>query len=769
MTNCYSLPTVFAETIFDAKSANSDLAADGPIEALRIISFSILLTVLCLVPHTLLAAPRTEVNLNAGWRFHFGSVVRGEATGFDDASWSTVSTPHTWNASDGQDGAKAASGGGADIMKGGDYARGSGWYRRTITASPEWAGRQIYIQFDGANRRADVFLNGQLVGTHLGGNARFRFDLTAALKRDGDNVLAVRVNNEDNGIAPHSGDFTFFGGLYRDVTLLVTDPVQIETMDHASPGVFLTQSSVTAERAEISARVKLANHETAPTEVSVRVAITDAAGKIVQEARTAATLVASGRGEVTVPFTLPSPHLWNGRADPYLYTARVEVSTGGVVRDALDQPLGLRFFRVDPAEGFFLNGHYLDLRGVSRHQDRIDKGWAISHDDDREDFALIAEMGCTAIRVAHYQQSPLWYQLADEQGMVLWAEIPFVDEALAGEVFFDNTLQQMRELIRQNYNHPAICFWGCGNENFDQGQSFVAGIAQFGPMAERLIQALHALTRAEDSTRLTTYASFHSEKEIHFAMPGQPPVDLKGEPQRWYTDVTAFNKYYGWYYGEPGDVAGFFDDLHQRNPTQRIGVSEYGAGAVVTQHEAVNYGGEGYQRTPMESRRAIAFAKQHPEEYQAYYHEESWKAFSARPYLWAKFIWNMFDFASDGRAEGGQPGRNDKGLVTFDRKTRKDAFYFYKANWSSEPVLHIASGRYTERTNAKTDVKIYSNAKEVELVLNGKSLGKSSTVTNGIFIWKEVTLAPGKNQITARAQREGRELHDEREWNTSTK
>lgn len=727
------------------------------------LSVSILLlglTALGLTSPALVASPRAELSLNAGWRFHFGETPGAEAVGFDDTSWSTVATPHTWNAFDGQDGVKAPPAGGANIMRGGDYARGSGWYRRVIKASADWAGRQVYVQFDGANRRADVFLNGQLVGTHLGGNARFRFDLTGALKRDGDNVLAVRVNNEDNGIPPHSGDFTFFGGLYRDVALLLTDAVQIETMDHASPGVFLTQSSVTAERAEVSARVKLANHETKPAEVEVRVAIADATGKIVQEARSAAMLVANGHDEVTVPLVLASPHLWNGRADPYLYTARIEVAADGVVRDAIEQPLGLRFFRIDPAQGFFLNGHYLDLHGVSRHQDRLDKGWAISADDDRADFALIAEMGCTAIRVAHYQQSPLWYRLADEQGLALWAEIPFVDEALPGDGFFDNALQQMRELIRQNYNHPAIFFWGCGNENFDEGRNFAAGIAQYGPMSERLIQALHALVHAEDSTRLSTYASFHSEKDVHFAMPGQPVVDVKGEPQRWYTDVTAFNKYYGWYYGEPEDNAEFFDSLHARYPTQRLGVSEFGAGGSIAQHELATYGGEGYQRTPMESRRAVAFAKQHPEEYQAYYHEGAWRALSARPYLWGKFIWNMFDFASDGRNEGDQPGRNDKGLVTFDRKTRKDAFYFYKANWSAEPVLHITSRRFVERKEPTTTVKIYSNAAEVELFVNDRSLGKQSGPVK-IFRWAGVTLAPGENKIRATA---GGGLTDECVW-----
>jgi beta-galactosidase len=678
---------------------------------------------------------------------------------FDDSGWSSISTPHTWNAEDGQDGVKKKVEGMA-LLKG-DYARGSGWYRRTIKADAAWTGRQVYLQFDAANRRADVFLNGRFVGSHLGGNARFRFNITDALKREGDNLLAVRVNNEDNGIAPHSADFTFFGGLYRDVSLLVTDAVQIDPMDYASPGVYLTQTSVSVDRAEVSARVKLANHEAKPADVSVRVAVLDAVGKLVQESSAPASLAAGGSGEVTLPLVLASPHLWQGRADPYLYTARVEVSVGGAVRDVVVQPLGLRFFKVDPAKGFFLNGQYLDLHGASRHQDRIDKGWAISAADEREDMALMVEMGCTAIRVAHYQQSQLWYRLADEQGLALWAEVPFVDEAIPTELFFNNTLEQMRELIRQNYNHPSIFFWGCGNENFDLGKNFAEGVAQYGPVSERQIQALNALVHAEDPTRLTTYASFHSENDVHLAMPGQPEVNFKGEPQRWYTDVTAFNKYYGWYYGEPEDNAEFFDSVHQRNPTQRLAVSEYGAGGSIGQHEAADYGGPNYHRVPMEKMRPRAFAKVHPEEYQSYYHENAWKVLSARPYVWGKFIWNMFDFASDGRNEGDQPGRNDKGLVSFDRKTRKDAFYFYKANWSTEPVLRITSSRFTQRTDPATEVKIYSNAPEVELFLNATSLGRKPVGPDHIVRWSGVTLVPGENKVRATA---GSDLKDECVW-----
>jgi beta-galactosidase len=282
-------------------------------------------------------------------------------------------------------------------------------------------------------------------------------------------------------------------------------------------------------------------------------------------------------------------------------------------------------------------------------------------------------------------------------------------------------------------------------------------------VSERLIQSLHALAKSEDPTRPTTYASFHSEADVNLALPGQKPVNYRGEPQRWYTDLTAFNKYYGWYYGEPGDNAEFFDSMHRRNPGQRLGVSEYGAGGSIRQHEEAAYGGPGYPRVPMETMRPRAFAKEHPEGYQAYYHEEAWRALKGRDYLWCKFIWNMFDFAVDWRDEGDTPGRNDKGMVTFDRRTRKDAFFFYQASWTNTPVLHVTARRFTPRTSPVTEVKVYSNAPEVELFLNGKSLGKRSS-DDRIFRWAGVTLAPGENRVRAEAVLNGARLTDECVW-----
>src|ERR1043165_1324347 len=657
--------------------------------------------------------PREEQSLDSAWKFHLGEMQDASAEAFDDRDWSAIDLPHTWNAVDGQDG-------------GNNYFRGAGWYGRHLVAGAGWRERQVYLQFDGVNRRADVYLNGQLVGAHLGGFARFRFDVTPYLKLGADNVLAVRVSNEVKGIAPTKADFTFFSGIYRGVSLLVTNRLQIETLDYASPGVYLKQVRVTPRRAELAVTIKLANHEQQASHPRVRTLIVASDGRIVEETESNVRLESGASGVIVQRLVIVRPPLRDGGRDPYLYQAYVEVYEQQALQDRVSQPLGLRFFSVDPNEGFFLNGKHLDLHGVTRHQDRLNKGWAISAADEREDFAMIRELGANAIRVAHYQQSQLWYDLADQQGVVMWAEIPFVGEALDTPEFSLNAQTQLRELIRQNYNHPAIIFWGIGNETRS-------------PSADTLLAQLATEVRLEDPTRLSTYASDH------------PDEDTKN----WHTDLLAFNKYYGWYRGTPADFAGWAHQIHDKFPRAPIGVSEYGAGASVLQPD-------GQPAQPKTT------SRWHPEEYQALFHEAYWNAMRTRPYLWCKFIWNMFDFAADQRSEGDTLGRNDKGLVTYDRKTRKDAFYWYKANWSEQPMLYITGRRYVERPTPNTSVKVYSNAAAVELFVNGISQGRHAG-ENHIFRWPEVTLRAGENTIEARALRSGQRLSDRCVWSYSPK
>jgi beta-galactosidase len=661
---------------------------------------------------------RQSVSLDRGWRFLASECAGAQAPGFDDHSWQPVDLPHTWNALDGQDG-------------GDDYRRGAGWYRRHLPLDGSFAGRRLYLQFDGASLMADVYVNGVRLGSHRGGFARFRFDATGVLHPGADNLIAVRVDNGKLGIPPTASDFTIFGGLYRGVSLLATDPVQVSAMDMGSPGVFVEQGAVGPASASVMVRTEVENHTPMPREVDMQVTVLDASRAAVAGADSAfrVRLEPNGTNEVAKRLTIARPRLWSGRADPYLYTVRVElrpVAAGGakaVLSDAVEEPFGVRTFTVDPDRGFILNGKPLDLHGFNRHQDWPDRGWAISDAEEAEDFGIMMDSGATAVRVSHYQQSDSWYARCDRAGLVAWAEIPSWGQGLETPEFLESARQQLRELIRQNFNHPSICFWGVGNETT-------------GPASEAVIEALTEVVREEDPSRLSTYASNHDN----------------ADPKNWHTDVVAFNRYFGWYSGQLGDFAAWLDKTRADYPRARFAMSEFGAGASVAQHQ--ENPGRPEPRGPF-----------HPEEYQNLYHEAYWAALRDRPYVWAKFIWCLHDFASDGRNEGDHPGRNDKGLVTYDRKLRKDAFYFYKASWASDPVVHIASCRFVDRTEAVTEVKVYSNAPEVTLEVNGVSLGAKGDPQGGrVFRWPGVRLSPGQNQVSARARFGASEEADSCVW-----
>jgi beta-galactosidase len=647
---------------------------------------------------------RPAVTLDGAWHFRFGGDAAAALAG-EVAAWPAVTVPHTWNAADGADG-------------GGDYARGAGWYVRRFRLDPSWAGRRVILECEGASRVATVYLNGTKIGEHAGAFARFRFDLTEALRPEGDNLLAVQVSNAADGLAPVSADFTFFGGLYRSVRLFAVDPLHVEVLDCAADGVFVTPRQVTAARAEFSVAVNLRNETGRAAQVVLRLVLRDAAGTVVGDQALTTDIPAHGNARAEQAFVIEHPHLWNGRADPHQYRVEVAVSEGGRIRDRVEQRFGLRFYGVDAEKGFSLNGVPLDLHGVSRHQDRAGKGWAIGAADDREDFALIAELGATALRVAHYPQSALWFDLADERGLVVWAEIPVVNEVPATEAYAANARQQLRELIRQNYNRPAICFWGVGNETREDGETKVQ--QPNGPVSDRLIAELTQLAHAEDPMRLNTYASHHRAEDV----------------RNFHTEVLGFNKYLGWYGGTMQDFATWADDVHRRFPALRFAMSEYGAGANIAQHD-------------LSLTKPQPGGAWHPEEYQARFHEIYWRALEARPYIWGKFIWNLFDFAADIRAEGAAPGMNDKGLVTYDRRTRKDAFYFYQASWSATPVLHLNSRRYTARPAGPTEITAYSNLAAAELFLNGVSCGKINA-TERVLRWP-VVLTEGKNTLVVRA------------------
>jgi beta-galactosidase len=642
------------------------------------------------------ASPRTDTLLGQGWRFLPADAAGAEQPGFDDTPlpWQSVTVPHTWNALDGQDG-------------GANYRRGVGWYRLHFAGPAAASGRRTYLQFDAANSVSAVYLNGQRLGQHRGGFAAFRYDASAAL-RPGDNVLAVEVDNSAVAdVPPLSADFTFFGGLYRDVHLISVSDLHVDLDDAGSPGVYLETSDVSAQGAQLRARVRVSNAAAGAAVAHVTLAVADAAGTVVASYAADLPLAAGETSEVALGGRIDTPHLWNGRADPYLYRATARVEEGAALVDAVAQPLGFRSFAVDPNSGFSLNGQPLDLHGVNRHQDRVNLGWAIGKAEHDQDMALLLELGATAVRLAHYQHSQYFYELCDRAGVVVWAEIPLVDAITDSQPFRDNARQQLRELIRQSYNHPSILFWGIGNEQRTDDAA-----------SNALLEDLAALVRTEDPARLSTYAHCCAS-------------DTGGLPQ--HADLSAYNEYFGWYTGTYDQFGAWADALHAARPAARLALSEYGAGAALSQH----------QDPPQQPTPGGLF---HPEEYQAVFHEAHWAALRTRPYLWGKFIWNLFDFASDGRNEGDSPGRNDKGLISYDRKTKKDAFFWYKANWSSEPFVYITGRRFEPRTTASIDIKVYSNLPRVSLRVNGVDASELGA-NDHIFRWPGSALRQGANQV----------------------
>jgi beta-galactosidase len=583
---------------------------------------------------------RKFINLNAQWQF----------TG-PDGSVSSVNVPHTWNNIDGQDG-------------GNDYKRCVCTYEKTFS-KPEYRPEDqlVYLQFQGVNSSCTVTLNGEPVCSHDGGYSTFRADITALLQDE--NTLVVSVDNRDNDrVYPQKADFTFYGGIYRDVDLLVVSKTHFDLDHHGGPGLAVTPT-VDGE----NGKVRVVTYPVGDYS-KVTVALTDAKG----------TVVARGEG-TDVNMTILDVHLWDGVKDPYLYRATVTLYDGNGPVDEISCRFGVRSFRVDPKKGFFLNGRSYPLRGVSRHQDRKGLGNAITKEMHEEDMNLICEMGCNTIRLAHYQHDQYFYDLCDERGMVVWAEIPYISSHMNNGR--ENTISQMKELITQNYNHPSIVCWGVSNE-------ITISTKDKADMLDNH-HVLNDLCHKMDPTRFTTLACY--------AMCG--PFN----PVAHITDVVSWNLYLGWYV--PGlklnDL--WVDFFHAFYPNRALGYSEYGAEGMPNLHSSTPKRGD------------------HTEEYQALYHEYLVKFIEKRPWMWATHVWNMFDFAADARDQGGEPGMNHKGLVTFDRKTKKDSFWLYKAYWSDDPFVHICSARYVDRVESEITVKVYSNQSKVTLLCDGKEIG----------------------------------------------
>ena len=654
------------------------------------------------------AAERTQP-LEQGWRFHLGDVPAAPQPGFADADWTAVTVPHTWNAQDGQTR---------------EYHRGIGWYRLRLKPESLPAGKRFFLRFEAASIIARVFVNGEKVGEHRGAFGAFCFEITKFIKPEGEAVVAVQVDNTHQpDIAPLKGDFNMFGGLYRPAALLVLDTTCITPLDYASPGIYIRQEKVAAAQADLAITAKLSHAGAAPVPATITASIVDAAGQEVAKMTENVTLPAQATTPVVLKTTVPNPHLWNGLADPYLYTVTVTVSKEGKVIDAVTQPLGIRTFEFDKTKGFLLNGKVTLMRGVNRHQDRDGKGWAVSEADHLQDIEMIREIGANALRLAHYQHSETIYRLCDQKGILVWAELPCVDLLNDTPAFQANAAEQLRELIRQNYNHPSIFCWSLWNELLNGSklskEDRPKTIDAWCGIADKLNEIAHQ----EDPDRKTACASNSNTKLNQTA------------------DLLARNSYPGWY----GKVGGLGDGGFGA-------ISEYGAGANILHHE------QGRTKGPETK------GQWHPEEWQATVHEKVYGSFAKDPLKWGSFVWNMFDFSADNRNEGAIPGRNDKGLVTYDRKVRKDAFFFYQANWRQDiPVVYITSRRDTPRKTATTPVKVYSNCADLQVLVNGKALPPTKG-DNGVFVWNDIPLNPGKNTIEATGSRNGKTERDACTW-----
>ena len=596
---------------------------------------------------------RNIVKINDGWSFYKNNADVSALSGECEA----VNLPHSWNAVDGQDG-------------GNDYFRGACVYTKKFAKADLPEGEKVYIEIRGANSSAELFVDGKSLKVHHGGYSTWRVDITDEIKDEIE--IAIKVDNSANDfVYPQMADFTFYGGIYRDVYLIGVPATHFDLDYYGAPGIKVTP---VMDGANASVEVEVYITDMLDGD-KVKYTITDREGNIVAE-----NTVADKKFE----YVIENAHLWNGRKDPYLYSAKAEIIRDDAAIDCVGATFGCRSFKIDPELGFILNGEEYPLRGVSRHQDRWGIGNALLPEHHEEDIDLIMEVGATTIRLAHYQHDQYFYDLCDRKGLVIWAEIPYISRHLPKGR--ENTISQMKELIAQNYNHASIFVWGLSNE-------ITMGGANDPDLLENH-HILNDLVHEWDKTRLTTMAC------VSMCSMDEPYVQIP--------DVVSYNHYFGWYGGDTSMNGPWFDKFHAKYPNKPIGVSEYGC-------EALNW----HTSNPKQG--------DYTEEYQAYYHEELIKQLFTRKYIWATHVWNMFDFGADARAEGGENGQNHKGLVTMDRKYKKDAFYAYKAWLSDEPFVHLCGKRYIDRVEDVTKVTVYSNQPEVELFVNGESIGKKQS------------------------------------------
>lgn len=660
---------------------------------------------------------REVTSFNDGWEFKKGPFAKDamQAAQKWNADWQAVTVPHTWNADDMQ-------------KKVSDFYEGVAYYRKKCTFPENLEGKRIFLRFEGVGSCAEVYVNGYLVGTHKGAYSAFVCEIGAQVKLGKENEIVVKADNtaRPDVIPVNHILFGVYGGIYRPVWLVVTEPCNIVVNDHASSGVYITQKNVSKKSAEVTVKVKVDNATMAPAPLVLENAVYDRAGKLVKKHSQSFELTPQGVQNYSSHFKLSNPHLWQGREDPYLYKVVSRLVQNDRVIDEVVQPLGLRKYEAVAGQGFYLNGKKYPMYGVTRHQDWWGLGSALTNKEHDFDLAQIMDIGATTVRFAHYQQSDYLYSRCDTLGLIIWAEIPFVNRVTGQE--WDNAHQQMRELVRQSFNHPSIYVWGIHNEVYHP-HGYTAS----------LTQSIHDLCKLEDPDRYTVSVNGYGHAEH--------AVNQNA-------DIQGMNRYFGWYERKIQDIVPWIEKMEKEYPWQRLMLTEYGADANIS-HQTEILGDALNWTSPF-----------YPETFQTKTHEYQWSIIAQHPYILASYLWNMFDFAVPTSKRGSMAARNMKGLMTFDRKTKKDSYFWYKANWSKDPVLYLTQRRNALREKKETSVTVYSNIGTPKVYLNGRELtGVRKGYTDVHYIFDNVLLDDGKNLLKAVVSHQGKEYADEIEWN----
>ena len=680
----------------------------------RVLSLTLLLA--CLGLMTMQAEGRKVESFNSGWSFKKAPAEKELAINAPkwDKGWSEVEILHTWNSKGMQ-------------VQANSFYEGAAYYKKQYFFPAELKDKRVFLRFEGVGSCAEVFVNGMLATSHKGGYSAFACEISPLLKAGEENEIIVKADNKSRPdvIPVNHNLFGVYGGIYRPVWLVVTEPCNISVTDCASPGVYVTQKNVSKKQADVKVKVKLDNGTLQPVPVTLQNTIYDQEGKQVATHSQSFELSAQGEQAYESSFTIKKPTLWQGRENPYLYKVVSRLIKDGQVIDEMVQPLGLRKYEIVAGKGFYLNGEKYPMYGVTRHQDWWGLGSALKNENHDFDLATIMDVGATTVRFAHYQQSDYLYSRCDSLGLIIWAEIPFVNRVTGQEA--ENCRNQLREMIRQSFNHPSIYVWGLHNEVYQPHQ-----------YTKELTQSLHDLAKTEDPDRYTVSVNGYGHMEH--------PVNLVA-------DIQGMNRYFGWYEKKIQDIKPWVENLEKEYPHQKLMLTEYGADANL--NHQTEYLGD-----------ALNWTKEfYPETFATKTHEYQWSVIAAHPYIIASYLWNTFDFCAPMWVRGGVPARNMKGLVTFDRKIKKDSYFWYKANWSKEPVLYLTQRRNWDREKKETSVTVYSNIGTPKVYLNGKELtGIREGYTPVHYIIDNITLDMGKNIVKTVVVKDGKTYEDEIEW-----